>query len=218
MLREFISNEWITIILVICLFLLTTAKLLFPSRFSDFLATPGNSKYLKIYSREQKFIDLFDGLLYLNFAISFSLFGFLIYKHLISDLEFELFLFFKIVFGVATIVLIKILLERLIGSIFNIDALIDNYLFQKTSYKNYLGILLLPINILLTYTLAPTKIVFSVIIGSLLLLNSIGFITSLKTHQKLIISNLFYFILYLCAFEIAPYIILYKVFTTPNAN
>jgi hypothetical protein len=218
MLREFITNEWITIILVVCLFLLATAKLLFPSRFSDFLVIPGNSKYLKIYSRDQKFIDLFDGLLYLNFTIGFSLFGFLLYKHLINDLEFELLLFFKLAFGLATILLIKILLERLIGSVFNIDTLVDNYLFQKTSYKNYLGIILLPINTILIYSLLPTKPVFAVIIVLLLLLSFIGFTTSLKTHQKLIISKLFYFILYLCAFEIAPYIILYKVFTTPNAN
>ena len=213
MLREIISNEWITILLVLCLFLLATAKLLFPSRFTDFLITPGSFKYLTIYSREQKFFDLFDGLLYTNFAISVSLFGFLLYKYQIDPIDFELFLFFKIVFGVATIVLIKILLERLIGSVFDIDELVDNYLFQKTSYKNYIGIILLPINALLVYSLIPTKLIFTIIIAALALVNIIGFVTSFKTHQKLIISNLFYFILYLCAFEIAPYIILYKVFT-----
>ena len=38
-----------------------------------------------------------------------------------------------------------------------------------------------------------------------------GLFTSFKAHQSLIKYNFFYFILYLCALEIAPYIILYKV-------
>ena len=34
---------------------------------------------------------------------------------------------------------------------------------------------------------------------------------ALKNYQKLIISKLFYFILYLCALEIAPYLVIYKL-------
>lgn len=212
MLRETLSNEWFTIIIVICLLILATTKYLFPSRFLDFLATPVNSKYLKVYARDQKFIDLFDGLLYANFSISLAVFVFLVYKNQIQTIDFEMILFLKIAFGIAAIFLIKILLERLIGSLFDLDNLIDSYLFQKTSYKNYLGIILLPLNLLLIFSLIPSKELFIIIAAILILINLVGFITSVRNHQKLIISNLFYFILYLCAFEIAPYIILYKVF------
>lgn len=212
MLRATLSNEWFTVIIIVCLFILATVKYLFPIRFLDFLATPGNSKYLKVYARDQKFIDLFDGLLYVNFSISLALFTFIFYKTQFEALHFEPVLFFKIAFGIAALFLMKILLERLIASVFEIDELIDNYLFQKTSYKNYLGVILLPINLILIFTITPTSNILSIIIGFLLLVNIVGFFTSFKTNQKLIISNLFYFILYLCAFEIAPYIILYKVF------
>ncbi len=212
MLREALSNEWFTIIIVICLSILAITKYLFPVRFLDFLATPGNSKYLKVYARDQKFIDLFDGLLYSNFSISLALFIFLVYKNHIQAIDFEILLFLKIVFGVASLFLIKILLERLIGSLFELDELVDSYLFQKTSYKNYLGIILFPVNLLLIFTIIPTRDVLISIAFILAVINFTGFITSFKTHQKLIISNLFYFILYICAFEIAPYIILYKVF------
>jgi len=56
----------------------------------------------------------------------------------------------------------------------------------------------------------PSKAIIYTAIVLLLIINLIGFITSFKMHQKLILNNLFYFILYLCALEIAPYIILYE--------
>ena len=124
MLRESISNEWFTIIFVVCLLILATTKYLFPARFLDFLVTPTNSKYLKVYAKDQKFIDLFDGLLFANFSISFALFILLIYKNTIEVIDFEVILFLKVVFGVAAIFLIKILLERLVASLFDIDDLI----------------------------------------------------------------------------------------------
>ena len=211
MLREIISNDWFTILIVFSTSILAVAKYAFSNRFNDFLWVVGNSKYLKIYTREQKFIDKFDSLLFANLIISLSIFLFLCYVTLIETTAFNILLFLKIVLGVGALILIKVLLERLIGSLFEIDALIDSYIFQKTSYKNYIGLLLLPINAVLIFALQPSSLIIYVILSLLLIINLTGFITSLKANQKLIISNIFYFILYLCALEIAPYIILYKL-------
>ncbi len=212
MLRETISNEWLTILIVLSLFILALAKYAFSKRFNDFLWVIGNSKYLKIYAREQKFIDKFDGLLFSNLIISLSLFLFLSYNTLVQLISFEILIFLKIILSLGALILIKVLIERLIGSLFEIDTIIDSYIFQKTSYKNYIGIVLLPINILLIFALQPNSSIIYVVLGLLFTINMLGLITSFKTHQKLIINNFFYFILYLCALEIAPYIILYKLF------
>ena len=212
MLREIISNEWYVIFFVLCLSILALAKRSFSTRFNDFLLLVGKSKYLKIYARDQKFIDQFDALLFINLIISLSLFCFLGYSTFIDSIPFNLGAFLKILLGIGSIILIKILLERLIGSLFGIDTLMDSYLFQKTNYKNYTGLLLLPINILLVFTIPLSVNVFYVIFALIFIINLIGFITSIKTHQKTIINNIFYFILYLCALEIAPYVILYKLF------
>lgn len=211
MLREVISNEWFTVFIVLGLVAIAMSKQFFSVRFNDFIAVLGNSKYLKIYSRDQKFIDGFDSLLFFNLIISLSIFGFLAYSTLVEPTPFELLLFLKIIFGVAALVLIKVLLERLVGSVFDIDKLIDFYLFQKTSYLNFSGFILLPINVLLLYTFSPSKLAIYISIGLMLLINFIGLITTFKNHQKLILNNLFYFILYLCALEIGPYLILYKL-------
>jgi len=118
----------------------------------------------------------------------------------------------KLTVVISVFILTKVLFERLIGSLFEIDKLIDQYVFQKISFKNYLGLLLLPINALLLYTFQPSLTMLYGVICFLLIINIIGLISSFKAHQSLIKGNLFYFILYLCALEIGPYVILYKVF------
>jgi hypothetical protein len=212
MLREIISNEWFTALIILCIGVLTFVKVNYSKRFYDFLWVIGNSKYLKIYLRDQKFIDRFDSFLFLNLIISLSLFFFVWNNTFNEFMGFDLVLFLKLLIGIGGIILIKVLLERLIGSIFEIDAVIDSYVFQKISYKNYIGLILIPINVLLIYAIQPSKAIIYIVIGLLLLINMIGFLTSVKMHQNLILSNFFYFILYLCALEFAPYIILYKLF------
>ncbi|WP_425076699.1 DUF4271 domain-containing protein [Psychroserpens sp. S379A] len=217
MLREVISNDWFTVFLVLGLSFIVLCKFLFASRFNDFVTVIGNSKYLKIYARDQKFIDGFDALLFLNLIISVSIFLYLAYTSLVNPSEFDLTQFFKLIFGIGVLFLIKVLLERLIGSIFEIDSLIDSYLFQKTTYKNYTGFILLPINCLLIYTISPTKHVIYACFILIVLINLLGFISTFKNHQKLLLNNLFYFILYLCALEIGPYLILFKLIKDFNA-
>ena len=212
MLLDPISNEWFTVLIMLCLVILAIAKYLFSRRFNDFVRVIGNSKYLKIYARDQKFIDQFDALLFINLVISFTIFLMLAYSTLVDELVFDITLFVKLFLVIGVLLLIKVLLERLIGSLFDIDELIDSYLFQKTSYRNLIGLILLPINIILIFSVPPTEVLIYIIISLLLLINLIGFLTSFKSHQKLIIANFFYFILYLCALEFAPYIILIEVF------
>jgi len=212
MLRNVPTYELFTILIVVSLLFITLAKAIYPRRFNDFVSVVGNSKYLKIYVREQKFLDKFDALLFVNLILSAAIFCFICFHYdsaLLTPSSDDL---FKLVVGIGIFVLIKVLLERLIGSLFEIDKLIDAYLFQKISYKNYLGLLLVPINVFLIFSFKPNLTIIYIIIIILLIINVSGLFTTIKTNQSLIKQNLFYFILYLCALEIAPYIIIYKVF------
>lgn len=214
MLRDIISHDFYTIVLVLGVFIIAIAKLTSPKRFDDFVSVLGNSKYIKIYSREQKFLDKFDALLFVNLILSTSLFSFIMYQYFTNTKTISIDLMIKLSFGICVFILIKVLFERLIGSLLEIDTAIDQYLFQKISYKNFLGILLIPINALLIYSFSPTLLFFYVTFILLFAVIIIGLITSIKTHLSLIKHNIFYFILYLCALEIAPFIILYKVFVS----
>lgn len=216
MLRDYFTFDWFTIFIVIGLISITMAKGLFKARFRDFVLVFGNSKYLKIYAREQKFIDTFDGLLFTNFVISMGIFLFLCFNTLVEPLEFNLFVFAKILTALALFLLIKILIERLIGSIFDIEPLMDTYLFQKTTYKNFSGLLLSGANLFLLYSKFDTRWVIYISLGMLLIIHLVGFITSFKDNLRAINLNFFYFLLYLCALEIGPYILLYKVLKEYN--
>ncbi|MGY0391542.1 DUF4271 domain-containing protein [Bizionia sp. KMM 8389] len=211
MLRTVFSNDLFTLLIVIGLILITVTKVLFAKRFQDFILVLGNSKYLKIYAKDQKFLDVFDGLLFVNFVLAVSIFGYISYNHLAYNLDVSAQTLFKIAAITALFLVIKTLLERLIGSVFEIDFLIDKYLFQKTSYKNFLGIILMPINAILLYGSFISEASLYIISGLILIIFIIGQITTIKSYQNLIKQNMFYFILYLCALEIAPYIILYQM-------
>jgi len=214
--RNFITYEWFTIFTILGLFAIVAAKFVNTLRFNDFLYVIGNSKYLKIYTKDQKFIDPFDSFLFINLALSFSIFTYFAYSTFVSPLSFELISFLKLLFAISTIVIIKTLLERLIGSLFEIDGLIDNYLFQKTTFKNYSGIVFLIANFLLLYTNRYANVVIIAAFSLICLINLIGFLTSFKNYQKIINPNLFYFLLYLCGLEFGPYILLYKVIREYN--
>ena len=211
MLRDVNSTEIFTFLIMVGLTFIAIAKVLFPKRFDDFTLVLGNSKYLKIYAREQKFLDRFDALLFINLILSISIFCIIAYQSLNTHIAVSVTLMFKLVFGIGVFILIKVLVERLLGSLFDIDSLIDHYLFQKISYKNFIGLVLIPVNALLLFTFTPSAKIIYVILFLLFAIIIIGLITSIKSYQSLIKNNLFYFILYLCALEIAPYVILYKV-------
>ena len=213
MLREVLFNDLYTTIIVVSLAIIVSAKLLNFNRFTDFLRLFGNSNYLRIYFKDHKFLDPFDIVLFINFCINGSLIGILTYRHFVQNLEVAPLLFLKLAGILGAGALLKILLELGIGYLFNIPKLFHSYVFQQISFLNFLGVVLLPLNSLLIFGVPNnhTLLVLILVISGLILL--IGLIKSIKTHQKLLINNLFYFILYLCTLEIGPYILLCKLFS-----
>ena len=211
MLREHFPTEIFTILIMAGLILTATAKLLYPKRFQEFFSILVSFKYLRVYSREQKFFDVFEAILFGNLVIGLAIFTFIFYNNDFQNNHLSQSLLFKIGFVIGVFMLIKVLIERLISSILNLDFIINDYLFEKINYKNFLGLILIPINALLIYRIEPSNSVLLVIVSILLIINSIGLIFFFKKHQNTIKKNFFYFILYLCALEISPYLVLYKL-------
>ena len=213
MLRDVLFNDWYTIIIVVSLALIVSAKLLDINRFSDFLKLIGNSNYLRIYFKNHKFLDPFDILLFLNFCINAVLIGILTYSIFVdnTELNWQLFLRFLLIFIGS--VLLKILVELGLGSLFDIKKLFHSYVFQQVSFLNFLGVILVPLNSLLIFGVPNnrTVLVGILIISGLILF--VGFVRSIKFYQKQLINNFFYFILYLCTLEFGPYILICKLFS-----
>ncbi|TYB70670.1 DUF4271 domain-containing protein [Bizionia gelidisalsuginis] len=214
MLRELVSNEIFTILLVISLLLIASARIAYPKRFNDFAFILVNYKYSNAYIKNQKFISGFESILFANLVVQLTVLFVIFYNVKESINLTTLEIYYTIGFGITLFLLIKTLVQRLISSVLNIDFIVSDYLFLKINFKNFVGLLLIPINFILIFSLDP-HLNHLYIIGSILFfVHIIGLSYFFKTHLFAIKNNLFYFILYLCTLEISPYVVLYKLITT----
>src|SRR5690606_418984 len=114
---------------------------------------------------------------------------------------------------IGTFILISFKIEKIIGTSFNIEEFVEQFNLQKVSYRTYIGLLLLPVDIILFYNDHPRTTLVAAIIAGVLIINVLTYLFSLKTYQNFLSGKMFYFILYLCALEIAPYYFMYYWFT-----
>jgi hypothetical protein len=202
--------DWITLLLLGCVVIYAVVKYAYPRRFQEFIMLPLNNKYFLVHGKNDQIYHPFNVLLFLTQVISVSLFAFLFLKLLHPEIiNTNPFLFVQICSGYLFFILIKFSIEKIVGSVFSIDSIVNAYLYQKLSYRNLLGIVILIVNLFFFYTIEPTVTSMFVLLGIILIFNFIALIYSYKTIGSIILSNFFYFILYLCALEISPYIILY---------
>ncbi|WP_461532521.1 DUF4271 domain-containing protein [Sinomicrobium sp.] len=199
-----------TVLLVTCLVLVAYAKMTNEARFRRFLEIFISDKYLKLYGKEQDpNLNRFNISLFIVQIIIFGILIRLTGQHLqIAPLHVNLLL---IIAALGLFVMFKFYLEKIIATIFDIDNFLEQYNFYKLTYRSLIAIILTPLVALLVYNPIHEKIVLSTTVLLFLLLNIITWGSILKKHQKFLTDKLFYFILYLCALEIAPYLIVVKI-------
>ena len=211
--RIYTSQDWITLLLLCCIVITTIVKIAYPLRFQEFLKLPLSNKYFFVFGKNDAIYHLFNVLLFIPQAICVSL---LLYKVIAwqnpTMLRETSFLFIKILGVFTCFVVAKIILEKTIGIVFNIENIIHQYVYQKLSYRNLMSILFIIMLFVVAYIAPINKAILLTFCLITVVINAIALFYSYKTNGKLIIANFFYFILYLCALEISPYIILYKVF------
>ncbi|MGB5608041.1 DUF4271 domain-containing protein [Eudoraea sp.] len=208
--QRVINNiDWITAIIFSSILFMVIAKNLFYQRFLNFIILPFNNKYIFMYNKKDKLLNWFNIFFTLFQLLNFSLFIYLA-SNILSNSESDLYpVVFSIILGFLFLFLFgKILLQMGGGFVFNNNKIISEFIFKKLSYLNYSSIIMLASNIIITYVLTDSKIVVFASIFLIVVVNVIGWITIIKNYQKLISSYFFYFILYLCALEIAPFVII----------
>jgi hypothetical protein len=205
------SIDWITIFLTGCFVLFTVVKYAYPKRFEEFVMLPINNKYYLVQGKNDDLKHPFNILLFVAQVISVSLFIFLLLDFKSPELKgTNPWLYVQICTAYSLFIMIKFLVEKIIGSIFGIEAIVNSYLYQKLSYRNLLGIVVFIGNLIFFYVAEPSVKFILIFLGFLLILNCLAMFNSYKSFGKTILANFFYFILYLCTLEIAPYLILYK--------
>jgi hypothetical protein len=185
-------------------------------RFTEFVKLAVSDKYTKIYKDSGNimsgftisffFIQVISFTFLLQFILSLDYFNHVKEKTSWVD-------FIQLFTLIAAFILSKYLIEKIIATAFNIEDFNEQFNLHKVNYRTYIGLLLLPVNVILFYNDTIPAFVIYTLIGLIIASTVISYLVSLRIYQNLILGKLFYFILYLCALEIAPYYFMYYWFT-----
>ncbi|ABQ03590.1 DUF4271 domain-containing protein [Flavobacterium johnsoniae] len=211
------NKDWATALFVLTFAVVAMTKSAYETRFTEFSKLIFSDKYAKIYRDNSHMKSSFTVGLFFVQVISFAFFIQLTMNIFGQASKTDWILFIQIATFLLYFILAKYLIEKIVAASFNIDDFVELFNLQKVTYRTYIGVLILPINaILFYYDNIPTIVPFA-IIGISLCISLYSYFISIKTYQNVIIGKLFYFILYLCALEIAPYYFLYYWITKGSA-
>lgn len=207
--RTLYTADWITIVLFASVFFLVLAKSFFYARFLNYIILPFNNKYIFIYSKKDMLFNWFNVFLTVFQLLNCSLFIYLAWNILAGSGTGNNPKMFLVIGGSLILFLLaKIFLQLGNGFVFNTNRVIAEFIFKKLSYFNYSGLVMFLANITLAYVLRESASVVYIALGQILFINGMGLALLIKNHQNFITANFFYFILYLCALEIAPLVII----------
>jgi hypothetical protein len=207
--RAYEIQDWTTIVFVSCFAILAIVRNLFENRFQDYMRLLINDKYLKIYKDRAQILSWFNILLFGIQIVSFGFFITLCLRSFGYINNINGFVFTQVVIVLTGFILIKFLLEILISKSFGIEEFMEHFNLQKVSYRTLLGLWLLPLNIILYYNDIFNKKLSQIFIYIILIISALVYFNILNRFKSLLLSRVFYFILYLCTLEIAPYYFIY---------
>ena len=155
-------------------------------------------------------------LLNILFVISGGLYAcyLLYYYHIAQGTRFWM-LYASCMVMLGGIYLVKFLVLKFLGWVFSISRATDIYIFVVFLVNKMLAIFLLPFLILITFSDSQTSEIFITI--SLVMVFAMWAYRTMAAYRPVrneIKLTPFYFFLYLCAFEIAPVLLIYKVLLT----
>jgi len=207
------NKDWATALFIFAFVLIAIAKSMFENRFNEFSRLIISDKYIKVYRDSSQMSSWFTVSLFVVQLISLSFFIQLIFYTFGIVSKTDWLIYIQIFTFLTFYILSKYLIELIIATVFEIEELVEQLNLQKVNYRTYIGIFLLPINCFLFYYDSVSKELLLVFIAFVLLINLFTYLISFKNYQNILLGKLFYFILYLCALEIAPYYFMYYWFT-----
>jgi hypothetical protein len=211
--RNFVGKELLFYALVLLFIFFAVLRRVFPKYFSDLFRLFFKTTMKQRQIREQLVQTPLPSLL-LNcfFIVSAGLYlSFLLEHYAIDPIGNFWLLFLYCSAGLAVAYFIKYAGLKICGWLFNMDEAADSYIFIVFIVNKMLGIMLLPVLLILAFSqgnVYSVGLTFSwCLIGGLLVYRFI--LTYAAIHNQVRV-NLFHFFLYLCGFEIAPLLLVYK--------
>jgi hypothetical protein len=211
------NKDWATLLFVLAFAIIAITKSVYENRFGDFMNLIFSDKYSKVYRDSSQLKSSFTISLFIVQIISIAFFIQLTLSIFGYGVKTDGILYIQIFTFLIFFVLSKFLIEKIIGTAFKIEEFVEQFNLQKVIYRTYISLFILPVNVILFYYDSISKNIPIIFISIILLISVLIYLVSIKNYQNLIFSKLFYFILYLCTLEIAPYFFMYYLFTNRSA-
>lgn len=206
--REILSENFITILFVVCFSLVAMLKSLNTEKLQGTVFAVFNTVFIEEETEDN--VSFFSTFNLISFVFSNIIIAILLYelsKRLIANFETGFLVYLSLLLIVFSYFLLKWFTEFLIQILFLSKNKTTYFLVTKSRslYSISFGVLCLLLSTI--YGGLSTNF----LLYSSVLLVLLRFTVVTANNKNLIISKLFYFILYLCALEIAPLFILYKL-------
>ncbi|WP_445757221.1 DUF4271 domain-containing protein [Polaribacter sp.] len=202
------SNDWMTLVLLLLFGVLFLINIVDSAKFKEIIFS-----LFKISFLEQEIDDNYQ---FINgFQLLFSFFSVVVLSLVFFDIKVVYFGvnwsifegFFKVFLGLLGYFLLKNLVEFVLVYLFFLKRKITYFMISKTNYFFAISVCIFFVLLLKQY--AHLNPVFIYYFAGFLFL--VSFIIYLINNKNLILNHLFYFILYICALEIAPLLIVFKL-------
>lgn len=203
-----IHTNWVSFILVFLFAIIAILKIIDAEKLKGYAFAVFNKSFLEDEVEEDtSFFSSFYSLLFLFFCTVLALVISLLISERNEDFSFS-FSFFLFVLGIIfSYFTLKSILELLIVRLFLIKKQVRFYIVSKFGYLYSISFFLLVLFVLFQF--GPLNFSFFITIASGFFF--LNFVFHVFNNKKLVFSKLFYYILYLCAFEISPLIIMFKL-------
>ena len=209
-----VTSDWITLIFIAVLIMIAILQFNFTERFSKLFSLVYSEKYYTDYIKTRPLIFNWFHVIFffiIIFNISLSLY-FTLNAFSTSGMTGQFYFYFQILIMTLGYFSLRYFVGYLLGNLFELEEGQNYFTFLKMSNLSLISVLIFPLLILTNYSVGffhKFLITFG-IVASLAIALFRYFV--LIKNEKLSFNNLFYLFLYLCALELAPFIVLYKLF------
>jgi len=203
-----INTNWISIILVFLFAIIAVLKIIDGDKLKGYVFALFNKGFIEDEVEENtSFFSSFYSLLFIFSSVVLALVTSLLVAETDKNTSFSLSSFFLILGIIWSYFTIKRLLEIGVIRLFFIKKEVRSYIVSKFGYLYSISFFLIILFVLFRF--GPLN--FSFFIVATLCLFFLKFVFQVVNNKNLVFGKLFYFILYLCAFEIAPLLIMFKL-------
>lgn len=211
--RIVFSPDWLTIVFLAILFLIAIIKNNFGEQLSSLFSLLYSEKYYSDFGKVKPLIwNNFNILFFLIFILVSAVMIYYSLNAYVNDsFRFDFGYFLRILAGVLIYLVLRYTFEVILSSLFEIFEDYKFFSFVKLSNLFLISVYLLPVLLFITYVNSSLYVIF---IGAALIFLALvilfRYIKALQ-YDRINFSNIFYLFLYLCALEIAPIILIYKL-------